>query len=160
MLIIGIDPGITGAIAALDHTGLLSVDDIPTMACGKGGRRRKHQVNAAGLSALLMERVDGRSNEVLVVLERVNSMPGQGVAGVFSLGDTFGSIRGVVAALGLPLELVTPQTWKKHFRLPSDKELARAKAIELYPGAPLGRVKDHGRAEAILIARHRLEVCA
>jgi hypothetical protein len=84
MLIVGIDPGITGAIATLDHTGLLSVDDIPVMACGKGAGKRKNQVNAAGLSALLKERVSGRADEVRVVLERVASMPGQGVAGVFT----------------------------------------------------------------------------
>ena len=160
MLIIGIDPGITGAIAALDHNGLLSIDDIPTMACGKGAGKRKHQVNAAGLAALLRDRVNGRADEVLAVLERVANMPGQGVVGVFSLGDTFGCIRGVVAARGLPLELVTPQTWKKRFGLNSDKEQARAKAIELYPNAPLDRKKDHGRAESILIARYGLEVFA
>jgi crossover junction endodeoxyribonuclease RuvC len=158
VLIVGIDPGITGAIATLDHTGLLAVDDMPTMACGKGAGKRKRQVNAAGLSALLKERVSGRSDEVLVVLERVASMPGQGVAGVFSLGDTFGCIRGVVAAEGYPLELVTPQAWKKRFGLNSDKEQARAKSIELYPSAPLSRVKDHGRVEAILIARYGWEV--
>lgn len=155
MLIIGNDPGITGAMAALDHGGLRSVDDLPVMACGKGTGKRKQQLNPAALSALLLERANGLE-KVLVVLERVASMPGQGVAGVFSLGDTFGCIRGVVAARGLPLEFVTPQAWKKHFRLTADKEQARAKAIELYPDAPLSRVKDHGRAEAILIARHGL----
>ena len=85
MLIIGIDPGITGAIAALDHNGLLSIDDIPTMASGKGAGKRKRQVNAAGLAALLRDRVNGRADEVLAVLERVASMPGQGVAGVSGL---------------------------------------------------------------------------
>lgn len=75
---------------------------------------------------------------MLVVLERVSSMPGQGVVGVFSLGDSFGCIRGVVAAKGLPLELVTAQAWKKRFGLTADKEQARAKAIQLYPDAPFG----------------------
>jgi crossover junction endodeoxyribonuclease RuvC len=82
------------------------------------------------------------------------------VAGVFSLGDTVGCIRGVVATKGYPLELITPQSWKKRFGLSADKEQAQAKAIELYPQPPLSRVKDHGRAEAILIARHGWEVFA
>ena len=149
MIVIGIDPGITGAIAAIDSHGHSEVFDIPVMANGKGKSKVKNHVNAAGLAKLL----SGYGADI-VYLERISSMPGQGVASMFSMGDTFGCIRGVCAAIGLPVEIITPQSWKKHYRLGSDKEIVRAKAIELYPEAPLSRKKDHNRAEAILIARY------
>ena len=153
MIVIGIDPGVTGSVAFL-HTehGYVDVVDIPTMAHGKGKAKVKKQINPAGL-AELFENVNVKK----VVLEKVSAMPEQGVASVFSLGDTFGCIRGVVGALGLPLELVTPREWKKHFKLTSDKEVCRAKAIELYPEAPLHLKKHHNRSEALLIARYGIE---
>lgn len=162
-LIVGIDPGLSGALALLGPSGLHALHDMPVMAKGKGAGRVKNEVNGAALSHLLREWVDGHADEVLVVVERVSSMPGQGVAGVFSLGDTIGCIRGVVAARGYPVQFVTPQAWKKHFGLTAGKdvdgkELARAKAIQLFPEADLARKKDHNRAEAILIARHGWEV--
>ena len=126
---------------------------MPIMAKGAGAGRVKNEVNAADLSALLRQWVSGNPDEVMCVLERVSSMPQQGVAGVFSLGDTMGCIRGVIAARGYPLTYVTPQRWKKYYGLASDKELARAKAIQLYPEADFGRKKDHNRAEAALLGR-------
>ncbi len=149
MIIVGIDPGITGAIAFVDHHRNYNVEDIPVMAKGKGTSKVRNQVNGAALKSLLMTEPVGR-----VCIERVSSMPGQGAASIFSLGDTFGCIRGVCAALGLPVDIITPQQWKKHYKLGSDKEVVRAKAIELFPDAPLGRKKDHNRAEALLIARY------
>lgn len=160
-MIIGIDPGITGAIAIIDSDGNLErVEDLPVMAKGKGKSKSKNQINAAGLAALINDmRKDGFGKRtVTVYLERVSSMPGQGMASTFSLGDTFGCIRGVCAALNIPVELISPQSWKKHYGIKKDKEIARAKAIELYPEAPLHRKKDQNRAEAILIARYGLEV--
>lgn len=151
---IGIDPGLTGAIAILDdHGGLLSLEDLPVIANGKGSARVTRQLDPAGLAKLLPPCTKGIS----VALERVAARPGQGVASVFSLGDSFGCIRGVLAALELPVEIVTPATWKKHHQLGSDKEQARAKAIQLYPHADLHRVKDHNRSEATLIARWLLD---
>ena len=157
-LIIGIDPGLSGALALMGNAGLLALSDIPVMAKGKGSGKVKNEVNAAGLNALLKEWVSGHADDVLVVIERVSSMPGQGVASMMSLGDTVGCIRGVVAARGYPVHWVTPQTWKKHYTLTAGKdvdgkELARAKAIQLFPEADLVRKKDHNRAEAVLIAR-------
>ena len=149
-MIIGIDPGLTGAVAVIGED--VEVHDIPVMARGKGQGRVKAQVNAAGLVELLDLSVDGGRADVY--LERVASMPGQGVASMFSMGDTFGCIRGVCAALGYTVYLITPQEWKKAYKLGSDKEVIRAKAIELYPKAPLSRKKDHNRAEALLIARY------
>lgn len=157
MIVIGVDCGLSGALAMLDGTGLSAVQDMPVMAKGAGHGRVKNEVNAAALNQILGNWINGQADEVLVVIERVASMPGQGVASMMSLGDSVGCIRGVVAARGYPVKWVTPQRWKKHFGLPADKELARAKAIQLYPTAPLERKKDHGRSEAILIARYGWE---
>lgn len=157
-LILGIDPGLTGAIAALDHNGaLIDATDLPTILIGKGGGSVKRQISAAGLAEHLRW-VTGRiMDDTLVIIERVAAMPKQGASSTFSLGDTSGCIRGVVATLGLPISYVTPAQWKKHFGLGTDKEEARARATLLYPAAELTRKKDHNRAEAILLARYGLE---
>lgn len=166
--VIGIDPGLTGALAMIGPDGLEAVADIPT--CVKGTIAKvRNEVNGAGLSQLLREWVNGHADEVLIVIERVSSMPGQGVATMMSLGDTVGCIRGVVQARGYPLCWTEPQTWKKALRLTAPKcenknerqrmakELVRARAVQLYPQAELARKKDHNRAEAILIARYGWE---
>ena len=160
MTIIGIDPGITGAIAAIFDNGGYQVLDIPVMANGKGKSKVKNHVNAAGVLDILKS-----IGHATVYIERVsarpmrdkNNKPVQGSASTFSLGDTFGCLRGVCAAAGYPVEFITPQSWKRHFRLSSDKEQVRARAIELFPSAPLGRKRDHNRAEALLIAKYGLE---
>lgn len=155
-MIIGIDPGITGAIAAIYPEGDYHVADMPIMANGKGSAKVKSKVNPSGLVTVIEFLRDGPfgKRKATVYLERVSSMPGQGVASMFSMGDTFGCIRGVCAALDIPLEIITPQSWKKAYGLGSDKEVIRAKAIELFPDAPLTRKKDHNRAESLLIARY------
>jgi crossover junction endodeoxyribonuclease RuvC len=129
-----------------------ALQDMPTMLIGKGTGKVKRQIDAAGLAVILRDSSMGFRDETIVIVEKVSSMPGQGVSSVFSLGDSFGVIRGVCAALRLPVHFVAPATWKKHFGLGSDKEEARARAINLFPDASLARKKDHGRAEAILIA--------
>lgn len=156
--VVGVDPGLTGALALIGQPGLIAVADIPVMAKGAGAGRVKSEVNPAGLAQLLRDWLNGHFDDVMVVIERVSAMPGQGVAGVFSLGDTLGCIRGVACGLRLPIAFVSPQKWKKHYGLPADKELARARAIQLYPEAALSRKKDHGRSEAILLARYGWEV--
>ena len=156
MITIAIDPGLTGALAMIDHRGLQAVADMPTMAKSSG--TVKNQVNAAALTSLLQEWTAGHDkNEIMVMIERVAAMPKQGVATMFSIGHTCGIIEGVVAARGLPHEMVTPQTWKKHYKLDSDKEKAREIAQRLYPEASLARMKDHNRAEAVLMARYGYE---
>ena len=157
--LLGIDPGLTGAIAAMDHNGTLDdVMDMPTLLIGKGGGSVKRQVDAASLATYLQWATrDETPGDVLVVIEKVAAMPRQGSSSTFSLGDTAGCIRGVVAALRLPICYVTPAQWKKHFGLGTDKEEARARATLMYPGADLTRKKDHNRAEAILLARYGLE---
>ncbi len=156
MILLGIDPGLSGALAALDAHGLRDVADMPIMARGKGTGRVKSQVNPAGILELLRGWSDPRDS-LLAVLEHVAAMPGQGVAGVFSLGDSYGCLRGVLAAKGISVKIVSPGAWKRAYGLDSDKERARARAMELYPAASLSRKRDHGRAEAILLARYGLE---
>jgi len=152
MKIAGIDPGITGAIAVIDdfNNGYF-VDDIPVMAKGKGSGKVKNQINPAALFEIL-EKYSPKH----IFLERISSMPGQGVASMFSMGDSFGCIRGVCACIDAQLHLITPQSWKKYYSLGKDKEVVRAKAIELFPLAALSRKKDHNRAEAVLIANYGL----
>ncbi len=150
MLTVGIDPGLTGAVGILRDGAFLGVDDIPTVVKGVGSVKR--EVDPAGLKKLLKQYWN--SDEAMcVVIERVNAMPGQGVSSVFSLGDSYGSARAVVATSSLELHQVAPATWKKHFKLTADKELSRALAIRLFPAAPLHLKKHDGRAEALLLAR-------
>lgn len=158
MIVVGIDPGISGAIAAVDHRGLRWVADMPIMPRGAGGAYVKNQVAPAALSQLLQERLaEHDKNEIHVLLEAVGAMPKQGVASTFSLALTAGLIEGVLAARGYPHELVRPQEWKKAMGLSASKDQARMKAARFYPEADIHRVKDHNRAEAILIARYGYE---
>ena len=95
--------------------------------------------------------------DVAVIVEQVNAMPGQGVTSMFNFGQTFGAIKGVCAALGLPIFFVRPSKWKKHFELiNSSKDASRTKAIEMYPNLShkLARKKDVNKSDAILIARY------
>jgi crossover junction endodeoxyribonuclease RuvC len=149
-LFIGIDPGLSGAVAILDQGGgLVLLDDLPTVASGSGKAKVGRRVDPAGLSQLL---APFRDRAALAVLEAVAARPGQGVASVFSLGDTFGAVRAVLACMGLSVALVSPTEWKRHYRLDGDKERSRARSIELFPDADLHRKADHNRAEALLLA--------
>ena len=152
MKIIGIDPGLSGAIAVLENNKVLNMFDMPVMSEGK---KNKRQLNSALLVALIKENIEN-SKEVSVVVEQVNAMPGQGVTSMFNFGQTFGAIKGVCAALGLPIFFVRPSKWKKHFELiNSSKDSSRTKAIEMYPSLSddLARKKDVNKSDAILIAR-------
>lgn len=152
-LYLGIDPGLTGALAILNGDGSMhSVEDLPVMMRGKG--RVKHELDPAALARLLRPHV---ADIKLAVVEQVGSMPGQGVASVFSMGHTLGVIVGVLQALAVPVRLVAPAVWKRAAGISADKNLARSEAIRLFPGAPLERVKDHNRAEALLLARYSLQ---
>ena len=152
MKIIGIDPGLSGAIAILQDSKVLSIFDIPVMSEGK---KNKRQLNSALLVSLLRENIDN-NEEVAVVVEQVNAMPGQGVTSMFNFGQTFGAIKGICAALELPIFFVRPSKWKKHFDLiNSSKDSSRTKAIEMYPklSKQLAKKKDVNKSDAILIAR-------
>ena len=153
MKIIGIDPGLSGAIAILENNKVLNIFDIPVMSEGK---KNKRQLNSALLVNLLKENINNKEEEVVVVVEQVNAMPGQGVTSMFNFGQTFGAIKGICAALKLPIFFVRPSKWKKHFELiNSSKDASRTKAIEMYPklSSQLSKKKDVNKSDAILIAR-------
>ena len=152
MITIGIDPGLSGAIALLDHSGqYIAAHDMPTMARGE----KKKQINPRVLrDTLQMLALAYERNETIVMIEHVNAMPGQGVTSMFNLGHSCGLIEGVVAAMGFSYELVTSQAWKKDAGLiGKDKDASRTLVTRLYPTAPVHLVKHDGRADAILIAR-------
>ena len=152
MKIIGIDPGLSGAIAILENNKVLNLFDMPVMSEGK---KNKKQLNSALLVSLLRENIV-KDQEAVVVVEQVNAMPGQGVTSMFNFGQTFGAIKGICAALELPIFFVRPSKWKKHFELiNSSKDSSRTKAIEMYPALSndLSRKKDVNKSDAILIAR-------
>ena len=157
MKIIGIDPGLSGAIAVLENNKVLNIFDIPVMSEGK---KNKRQLNSALMVNLLKENIN-KEEEVAVVVEQVNAMPGQGVTSMFNFGQTFGAIKGICAALELPIFFVRPSKWKKHFELiNSSKDASRTKAIEMYPNlsSQLSKKKDVNKSDAILIARFYSEV--
>jgi crossover junction endodeoxyribonuclease RuvC len=152
MRIIGIDPGLSGAIAILENNKVLNIFDIPVMSEGK---KNKKQLNSALLVSLLKENINNKE-DVAVVVEQVNAMPGQGVTSMFNFGQTFGAIKGICAALDLPIFFVRPSKWKKYFELiNSSKDSSRTKAIEMYPklSNQLSKKKDVNKSDAILIAR-------
>jgi len=156
MRIIGIDPGLSGAIAILEDSKIKELFDMPVMPDGK---KNKRQLNSALLVKLLKDNIESLENTVMVV-EQVNAMPGQGVTSMFNFGQTFGAIKGICAALGLPIFLVRPAKWKKHFELiNSSKDASRTKAIEMYPffSEQLSKKKDVNKSDAILIARYYSE---
>ena len=153
MKIFGIDPGLSGAIAILEKKKVLSLFDMPVMAEGK---KNKKQLNSAQLVDILRENSIG-DDEIVVVVEQVNAMPGQGVTSMFNFGQTFGAIKGVCAALNLPIFFVRPSKWKKYFELiNSSKDSSRTKVIEMYPSlsSQLAKKKDVNKSDAILIARY------
>ena len=153
MIIFGIDPGVSGAISILENKKIIEVFDMPTMIDGK---KNKRQVNGAQVSNIIKERLNNEK-EVLIVVEQVNAMPGQGVTSMFNFGQSFGVIKGVCSALNLPIYFVRPTKWKKHFNLiKTNKDASRTKVIEIYPGisSKISRKKDSNKADAILIARY------
>jgi crossover junction endodeoxyribonuclease RuvC len=118
------------------------------------GKKNKKQINSAQVTNIIKERLKD-AKEVIVVVEHVNAMPGQGVTSMFNFGQSFGVIKGICAALGLPIYFVRPSKWKKHFNLiKTNKDASRTKVIEAYPeiSSKLHRKKDSNRADAILIA--------
>lgn len=148
-ILIGIDPGLTGAIAFLDGDGLQAVWDMPTVTNAKG----KPELSLHSLIAML-DHPGAR-----VWLEKVGAMPGQGVSSMFRFGQVVGAIECACAANRLPVQYVTPAVWKKHFGLVKDKDAARGLALQRFPDAAqsFARKKDAGRAEAALIALYGAE---
>lgn len=145
MIILGIDPGLKCGLAVIGGSQAI-VDDAPVIKDGK-----RSSINGAALADLI-----DSWNIDAAVIERVHSMPKQGVASSFTFGRAFGTVEGVIEALKIPTTYVTPQSWKKFYGISSDKEAARARAIQLFPAlaSSLKRKKDVDRAEALLIANY------
>lgn len=145
--LLGIDPGASGAIAFFfpSRPELIAAEDVP--------------LAAGDIDAGTLARRINQMRPTMAVIERVGPMPQQGVSSTFKFGTAYGTVRGVVLALGIPTHLVTPSRWKRHFRLNADKEQARALALQLWPASRhFERKRDHGRAEAALLARYGAEV--
>jgi len=157
MIIIGIDPGVSGAICILNNGIIADVYEMPTMIDGK---KNKKQVNGAEVVNIFLKEIQNEKN-VKVVIEHVNAMPGQGVTSMFNFGQSFGVIKGICFALRLPINFIRPTKWKKHYNLiGSDKDASRTKVIELFPNisSKISRKKDSNKADAILIAKYFEEI--
>ena len=153
MLIIGIDPGISGSICFLDNGKILDVIEMPVMTDGK---KNKKQVNGSQVYNEISKRIKQfEKNQIRVVIEHVSAMPGQGVTSMFNFGQSFGILKGICTAMQLPMYFVRPAKWKKYFNLlNSEKDASRTRAIEIFPyfSSQLSRKKDSNKADAILIA--------
>ena len=153
MIIFGIDPGISGAISILENKKVIDIFDMPTMIDGK---KNKKQVNGSQVTNIIKGKLNN-SKEIVVVVEHVNAMPGQGVTSMFNFGQSFGVIKGICSALSLPIYFVRPTKWKKYFNLiNTNKDASRTKVIQIYPqiSSQISRKKDSNKADAILIARY------
>ena len=153
MLIIGIDPGISGSICFFQDGKIIDVVEMPTMTEGK---KNKKQVNGSQIFNEILFRIKKLDkNDIKVVIEQVSAMPGQGVTSMFNFGQSYGILKGICSAMQLPMYFVRPAKWKKYFNLiNSEKDASRTKAIEIFPyfSSELSRKKDSNKADAILIA--------
>jgi crossover junction endodeoxyribonuclease RuvC len=147
MIVMSIDPGLSGALAVFIDDVLIDVVDMPTHELSRNGKA-KRQIAAADLAGIFTQH-DPRH----VIVERVSAMPGQGVTSMFSFGRSFGVIEGIIAAYNIPVTYVTPGVWTKAIGRGAGKDASRARACELYPAhqKQFARVKDDGRADAVLI---------
>jgi crossover junction endodeoxyribonuclease RuvC len=147
--IVGIDPGLSGAVVVISPTEL-KIFDMPTMTVERNGKS-KRQVSASELADILS---NFNSNDSHVYCERVGAVSGQGVTSVFSFGRSFGMIEGILAAFKLPVTYVAPATWVKAVGRGQGKDASRARAMELFPNnqADFKLKKWDGRADAALIA--------
>ena len=153
MLIIGVDPGISGSICFFKEGKILSVIEMPTMTDGK---KNKRQVNGAQIYNEISNRINlFEKQNIRVVIEQVSAMPGQGVTSMFNFGQSFGILKGICSAMQIPMYFVRPAKWKKYFSLiNAEKDASRTKAIEMFPyfSSQLSKKKDSNKADAILIA--------
>ena len=153
MLVIGIDPGISGSICFFNEGKIIDVVEMPTMTEGK---KNKKQVNGAQIFNEISERIKKLDKrDIKIVIEQVSAMPGQGVTSMFNFGQSYGILKGICSAMQLPMYFVRPAKWKKYFNLiNSEKDASRTRAIEIFPyfSSQLSRKKDSNKADAILIA--------
>ena len=153
MLIIGIDPGISGAICFFLNGEVIDIIDMPSMAEGK---KNKRQINSQQVFNEISERIKNFSKkEIIVVIEQVSAMPGQGVTSMFNFGQSFGVLKGICSAMQLSMYFVRPAKWKKYYGLiKTEKDASRTKVIEIFPyiSSKLSKKKDSNKADAVLIA--------
>ena len=153
MLIIGIDPGISGSICFFQDGVIKDVVEMPTMIEGK---KNKKQVNGSQIFNEISEKIKNMDKKnIKVVIEHVTAMPGQGVTSMFNFGQSFGILKGICSSMQLPMYFVRPAKWKKYFNLiNSQKDASRTKAIEIFPyfSRQLSKKKDSNKADAILIS--------
>ena len=158
MLIISIDPGISGSICFFKEGKILDVIEMPIMTEGK---KNKKQVNGSQIYNEISKRINTYEKQnIRVIIEQVSAMPGQGVTSMFNFGQSYGILKGICAAMQLPMYFVRPAKWKKYFNLiNSEKDASRTKAIEIFPyfSSNLAKKKDSNKADAILIASYYYE---
>ena len=153
MLIIGIDPGVSGSICFLKDGKILDVIEMPVM---NEGKKNKKQVNGAQIYNEITKKINSNpETKIRVVIEHVTAMPGQGVTSMFNFGQSFGVLKGICSAMRLPMFFVRPAKWKRYYNLiNSEKDASRTRAIEIFPdfSSQLSKKKDSNKADAILIA--------
>ena len=153
MLIIGIDPGISGAICFFEDGQVKEIIDMPVMADGK---KNKRQINGPQTYNEILKRINKfQKKDIIVVIEQVSAMPGQGVTSMFNFGQSFGVLKGICSAMQLSMFFIRPAKWKKYFGLiKTEKDASRTKVIEIFPyiSSKLSRKKDSNKADAVLIA--------
>lgn len=153
MLIIGIDPGISGAICFFENGQVKEIINMPVMADGK---KNKRQINGPQTYNEILKRINSYpKKDITVVIEQVSAMPGQGVTSMFNFGQSVGVIKGICSAMQLSMFFIRPAKWKKYFGLiKTEKDASRTKVIEIFPyiSSELSRKKDSNKADAILIA--------
>ena len=153
MLIIGIDPGISGSICFFEDGKVIDIIEMPSMAEGK---KNKKQVNGSQICNEINSRIKKlNKQEIKVVIEQVSAMPGQGVTSMFNFGQSFGVLKGICSAMELPMYFIRPAKWKKYFNLiNTEKDASRTKAIQIFPyiSSQLSKKKDSNKADAILLA--------
>ena len=158
MLIIGIDPGISGSICFFDDGKILDVIEMPTM---NDGKKNKKQVNGSQIFNEISKRIDTlEKKQIKVVIEQVSAMPGQGVTSMFNFGQSFGILKGICSSMQLSMYFVRPAKWKKYYNLiNTQKDASRTRAIEIFPyfSSQLSKKKDSNKADAILIANFYYE---
>lgn len=155
MIILGIDPGLDGALAVFLESMPAFVLPVPTLDTKKSNGKTKREYDVVAMSSAVRTNI-GMSRHVRVGIERVHAMPKQGVASMFQMGRGLGVWEGIIAGCGLSYELITPQRWKGVMLdgAGKDKESARLKAIQLFPDVDLHRKADHNKAEALLIGEY------
>jgi len=158
MVIIGIDPGISGSICFFENGKIQEAIEMPTMTDGK---KNKKQVNGSQIYNEISSRIiNYDKKDVKVIIEQVSAMPGQGVTSMFNFGQSFGILKGICSAMQLSMYFVRPAKWKKYFNLiNSEKDASRTRAIEIFPyfSSNLSKKKDTNKADAILIANYYYE---